>query len=55
MMIVPPGGAFRHREQIHLAYIAVQRYGPGKAADAVAHLTGAGGWGGVAGAAGRLG
>jgi hypothetical protein len=33
--IVPPGGAFRHREHIHLAYIAVQRYGPG-ATDAVA-------------------
>jgi hypothetical protein len=25
--IVPPGGAFRHREHVHLAYIAVQRYG----------------------------
>jgi hypothetical protein len=34
--IVPPGGAFRHREHIHLAYLAVQRYGPDKAADAVA-------------------
>jgi hypothetical protein len=34
--IVPPGGAFRHREHIHLAYIAVQRYGPDKAAGAVA-------------------
>ena len=34
--IVPPGGAFRHREHIHLAYIAVQRYGPAGAADAVA-------------------
>ena len=34
--IVPPGGAFRHREHIHLAYIAVQRYRPDKAAGAVA-------------------
>jgi hypothetical protein len=41
--IVPPGGPFRHREHIHLAYIAVQRYGPVVAADVVAgwlrHLT----------------
>ena len=34
--IVPPGGAFRHREHIHLAYIAVQRYGPGRATAMVA-------------------
>jgi hypothetical protein len=34
--IVPVGGAFRHREHIHLAYIAVQRYGPDRAAGAVA-------------------
>ena len=34
--IVPPGGAFGHREHVHLAYLAVQRYGPDKAADAVA-------------------
>ena len=34
--IVPPGGAFRHREHIHLAYVAVQRYGPDRAAGAVA-------------------
>jgi len=34
--IVPPGGAFRHREHIHLAYLAVQRYGPDEAAGAVA-------------------
>ena len=34
--IVPPGGAFRHREHIHLAYIAVQRYGPDQAAEVVA-------------------
>jgi hypothetical protein len=35
--IVPPGGAFRHREHIHLAYIAVQRYGPDRAAEVVAN------------------
>ena len=34
--IVPPGGSFGHREHVHLAYLAVQRYGPDKAADAVA-------------------
>jgi hypothetical protein len=34
--IVPPGGAFRHREHIHLAYLAVQRYGPAEAVGAVA-------------------
>ena len=34
--IVPPGGAFRHREHIHLAYIAVQRYGPARAVGVVA-------------------
>ncbi len=34
--IVPPGGRFGHREHIHLAYIAVRRYGPAGAADAVA-------------------
>ena len=34
--IVPPGGAFGHREHVHLAYLAVQRYGPDKAAGAVA-------------------
>ena len=34
--IVPPDGAFRHREHIHLAYIAILRYGPAEAADAVA-------------------
>ena len=33
--IVPPGGAFRHREHIHLAYLAVRRYGPGRAASVV--------------------
>ena len=34
--IVPPGGRFGHREHIHLAYIAVQRYGPGRATAVVA-------------------
>jgi hypothetical protein len=34
--IVPPGGAFGHREHVHLAYLAVQRYGPDKAPGAVA-------------------
>ena len=34
--IVPPGGPFGHREHIHLAYIAVQRYGPGRATAMVA-------------------
>ena len=34
--IVPPGGAFRHREHIHLADIAVQRFGPGRATVVVA-------------------
>ena len=33
--IVPPGGAFRHREHIHLAYLAVRRHGAGRAADKV--------------------
>jgi hypothetical protein len=33
--IVPPGGAFRHREHIHLAYLAVQRYGADRAAEVV--------------------
>lgn len=34
--IVPPDGTFRHREHIHLAYIAILRYGPEGAAGAVA-------------------
>jgi hypothetical protein len=33
--IVPPGSAFRHREHIHLAYLAVQRYGADQAAGVV--------------------
>jgi hypothetical protein len=36
--ISPAGGAFGHREHVHLAFIAVQRFGPDHAADAV------GGW-----------
>ncbi len=31
--IVPPSGAFRHREHIHLAYLAVRRHGTDLAAD----------------------
>jgi hypothetical protein len=34
--IVPPGGRFGHREHIHLAYIAVHRYGPDRAPEVVA-------------------
>jgi hypothetical protein len=30
--IVPPGGAFRHRDHIHLAYLAIQRHGTAEAA-----------------------
>jgi hypothetical protein len=33
--IVPPGGAFRHREHIHLAYLAVRRHGAARAAQKV--------------------
>jgi hypothetical protein len=33
--IVPPGGAFRHREHIHLAYLAVRRHGVDRAAGVV--------------------
>jgi hypothetical protein len=33
--IVPPGGSFGHREHVHLAFIAVRRYGPGPAAAVV--------------------
>ena len=33
--IVPPGGSFRHREHIHLAYLAVQRHGADRAAGVV--------------------
>jgi hypothetical protein len=34
--VVPPGGAFRHRQHIHLAFLAVQRHGAARAVDAVA-------------------
>lgn len=30
--IVPPGGHFRHRQHIHLAFIVVRRHGPSQAA-----------------------
>ena len=33
--IAPPGGSFRHREHIHLAYLAVQRHGSDRAAEVV--------------------
>jgi len=33
--IVPLGGPFRHREHIHLAYLAVRRHGTDRAADKV--------------------
>ena len=34
--IVPPGGAFRHRQHIHLAFLTVQRHGAASAAGLVA-------------------
>lgn len=34
--VVPAGGAFRHRQHIHLAFLAVQRYGAARAAEVVA-------------------
>jgi hypothetical protein len=34
--IVPPGGEFRHRQHIHLAFLAIQRHGAARAADVVA-------------------
>ena len=30
-----PGGAFRHRQHVHLAFIAIRRYGPERAAEQV--------------------
>jgi hypothetical protein len=33
--IAPPGGAFRHRQHIQLAFIAVRRYGTARAADLI--------------------
>lgn len=38
--VVPPGGAFRHRHHIHLAFLAVQRHGAVRAADVVASWIG---------------
>jgi len=34
--VVPPGGAFRHRQHVHLAFLAVQRHGAARAADVMA-------------------
>lgn len=34
--VVPPGSAFRHRQHIHLAFLAIQRYGAARAAGVVA-------------------
>lgn len=34
--IAPDGGAFRHRQHIHLAFIAARRYGPAQAPAVVA-------------------
>ena len=33
--IVPPGGAFRHRWHVQLAFITIGRYGTGEAADLI--------------------
>jgi hypothetical protein len=33
--VVPPGGAFRHRQHIHLAFITVRRYGGARAAELI--------------------
>jgi hypothetical protein len=38
--IVPPGGTFRHRQHIHLAFLAVQRHGSARAPEVVAHWIG---------------
>lgn len=42
-VVLPPGDAFRHRQHIHLAFIAVQRYGAAQAAQAMSrwlrHIT----------------
>jgi hypothetical protein len=34
-MIVPAGGQFRHRQHIHLAFLAVRRHGQAHAADLI--------------------
>jgi hypothetical protein len=33
--VLPPGGAFRHRQHIHLAFIAAHRYGTARTAQTV--------------------
>jgi hypothetical protein len=33
--IVPPGGRFRHRQHVHLAFIAARRYGTTRAPDMI--------------------
>ncbi len=33
--IVPPGGGFRHRQHVHLAFIATRRHGTAQAADLI--------------------
>ena len=33
--VVPPGGAFRHRQHIHLAFLAVRRHGGARAAELI--------------------
>jgi hypothetical protein len=38
--IVPPGGTFRHRQHIHLAFLAVQRHGAARAPEVVARWIG---------------
>jgi hypothetical protein len=38
--IIPPGGTFRHRQHIHLAFLAVQRHGAAHAPEVVAHWIG---------------
>ena len=37
---LPPGGAFRHRQHIHLAFLAVQRHGAPRAPEVVARWIG---------------
>ena len=38
--VVPPGGAFRHRQHIHLAFLAVQHHGAARAPQVVARWIG---------------
>src|SRR5580693_7076314 len=41
--VVPPGGAFRHRQHIHLAFLTVRRHGGARAAELISrwirHIT----------------